>query len=274
MTSKPTGPPPIVLLLLDRGKATSIALAWAVVAARASEATVYVILVRSNQLRDDDVSVVINRMRARSAELSPGTQLHVEIVTTGMRSQAVRVARTRRVDLAVLSTAARGEEATAIAEELQVPVLIARAAHAEGPIVAATDLRRPDYPVLSASSAFARLLRKPLTFFHNVTPMSITLNPLGAPSYIGASGMIDESTVNASRLRMLADAAGDVEVIVSTSCSTVDTILRIAQDRNADIVTVGHRRRSWFGRMFGRHVPAQLVDRCLRNVLIIPVGER
>lgn len=257
--------------MLEGDKSVRVAVEWATHAARALRGDLHVVVVRSKRARDDP-AIVLKRIVDQIDEIAPAIEIDAEIHTGGVRSNAVKIGMAKRVGLVVVRPEVPGEEVTAIADELGVPVLVARTPRGDGRIVATTDMKRGDYPVLSASSRFARVLRKPLSFFHNATPMSVTLNPLGAPLHINDSGLLDDSDAKASQLRDLADAVGNAEAIVAQSDSTVSSILQAAHDRNADIVTVGHAKRSWFLRMFRRHVPAQLVDQWQRNVLIIPIA--
>ncbi len=171
---------------------------------------------------------------------------------------------------------ARGQRAGALVTSLvratNTPVLVARdATHGES-IVAATDLEAVGYPVLRKAAELGRRLDAPLVAVHNVNPLAVAVGlelswpvtVLPGDSLHGARG--------ARMAELAAKLPGDAEAVVRQEMNPVDAILGEARERDADLVVVGTRRRSWFDRMICGSVAAQVVNRAKRSVLVTPLS--
>jgi nucleotide-binding universal stress UspA family protein len=165
-----------------------------------------------------------------------------------------------------------GTVVTRLARAAALPVLVARTATAHQTIVAATDLRDGDYPVLRKAAELGARLRASVVAVHNVTPVSLFVNPeSGWPvTLLRTAGAAAASELRLARvLSRLQLNAGSV---LADAVNPVDAILREASARDADLVVVGTRPRSWFSHLAGGSVAAQVVDRACGSVLVSPLA--
>lgn len=164
-----------------------------------------------------------------------------------------------------------GHAATRLAHATSVPVLVGREGAMSGVIVAATDLRDPDLPVLRHAAILARRLSVPVLALHNVAPMVSRLGgeAPGTAPVMTASGLTEIRTQMRKGVR---GAAIDANAIVANESRIEWAILQAARRRHADIIAVGTRRRSWFSRIVDRSVGEQVVDGARRSVLLIPLA--
>lgn len=183
--------------------------------------------------------------------------LHVR--SGSVANVAIESARTTRPAVVVLSpdAGASGRAAIAISSTLGVRVLVVRAPRAARPVIAATDMRHANFPVLAASCDLARRLGKATTFFHNDNELL-------------------EGTPSESRLARLqeiaASASIEVDAIVVRSPGTLDSILRLADLADADVVSIGTRPRPWHARLgLAPGLPERIVDRCNCSVYVVPM---
>jgi nucleotide-binding universal stress UspA family protein len=272
---------PIVLLMLTDGEPPDVAVERASWLADGigGELHTVVVLAKDTAIAPGGSSA---RVFGRIGALAPADRNDIMIRSGNLGDVAIEIGAARHAALVVVSPDAGGDGDTAIAigDALRIPVLVARELRPDGPVIAATDMSHLEYPVLKVSWELARRLHKSITFFHSAMPASLlTLNPIGGPvSYLGSSalsGLSDEVVAaKLSRLHELAAGADDVEAVVARSRAPLDGILKIAHDRGADIVTVGHRRHSWLGRRFEGRLSEKLADRCSHSVLIVPVEGR
>lgn len=275
VTNEMAPPRPVILLALDDHWPPTDAIVRASRAATALGGDLHVVAALAKHRRDEPAKT-LTRIVDRIRDLAPSNKIDVELRAGDLSQIAIHVGRRRNAVLVIVSPDAGGDGDTAakVADALKVPVLVARTPRPNGAMVAATDMAHLQYPVLVTSRQFAQALDTPLMFFHNATPVSMfTLNPMisGTP-YIDTSGVArDAAEAKLSRLRALAGSEDDVDVVVARSHETLDAILEVAVERKADIVAIGHRRRSWIARTLGRHLTAKVADRCDQSVLIVPV---
>jgi nucleotide-binding universal stress UspA family protein len=159
---------------------------------------------------------------------------------------------------------------TRLAAITGTPVLASRTAAKSQTIVAATDLRHPDYPVLHFAAALGRQLQTSVIAVHNFRLDAAEQQPEGdGPG-------VPSHPHHAARLARLQQASqrlpAATRVIVRQEHDPVDAILDQARAEQADLVVVGARSRAWFERS-GRGVASLVVNRARRSVLVIPVGE-
>jgi nucleotide-binding universal stress UspA family protein len=70
---------------------------------------------------------------------------------------------------------------------------------------------------------------------------------------------------------VLADWAGiDAHGVVVRADAIVDAIIEAAVAQEADVISVGSHRRSWFERL-RRDRAAEIVDRCPCSVFVVPM---
>lgn len=164
--------------------------------------------------------------------------------------------------------------ACSVADKLELPVLVARAARRDGELIAASAMRHPGLPVLSTAREYARVFGRDLICVHNATPMPIyASDPTAAPtSYVSGLAMQD-GVAAAKRRRLSRFSARDrtVDSLVTRDGSTLDAVLGLARDRDADLIVVGHQRRAWISRLFGRGTTERIVEHSQRSVLIVPI---
>ncbi|MBN1606400.1 MAG: universal stress protein [Polyangiaceae bacterium] len=164
-----------------------------------------------------------------------------------------------------------GTIVTSIVRAAQVPVLVARKSTSEQGIVAATDLARPDYPVLRKAVEFGARVAAPVVAIHNVSPGAPAAKPPAAgPRTADSRG--DKAESRTARLTAASQHLGvHADLVVAGALNPVDAILGEARARNARWVVVGTRPRSWFGRTVSGSVAAQVVNRARRSVLVTPL---
>jgi nucleotide-binding universal stress UspA family protein len=193
-----------------------------------------------------------------SLELRIAPALHVR--SGSVASVAIESARETRPAVVVLSpeAGATGAAAIAVASTLGVRVLVVREPRAAKPLLAATDMRHARFPVLAASCDLARRLGKAATFFHNEGE---ALEPAAH-----GEARLDRLQAIAASARIEADA------IVVRSSGTLESILRLADLADADVVSIGARRQSWHARLgLAPGLPERLVDGCTCSVYVVPM---
>lgn len=169
-----------------------------------------------------------------------------------------------------------GHDITAIVDGAGVSVLLSRTVRPANVVIAATDLRSDDMPVIRKGAALAQSLGARLSVAHNVEPLP------PPPMFGSPDGMIHQASVppaEATRRRLrvgaldraLAMVGSEAEPHVLARADTTDALLEVALDQNADLLVVGHRRRSWLSSIFGTSVANKVVDRSVRSILVVPV---
>jgi len=171
-----------------------------------------------------------------------------------------------------------GALVTRIAAAARVPVLVARRAAAGEGVVVATDLSDPRCPLLHRGVELAERLGAPVTFVHNVPPPEPEI-PVGLglalPLADPVAAPTPRSALLARRLgRLRAEAARihpAAESVVVSRPVTTTAILDVSREREADVVVVGTRGRSWLSRLAAPSVARRVVERAARSVLVVPV---
>lgn len=150
--------------------------------------------------------------------------------------------------------------ALALVEQLAVPVLIARALRWGGSIVASSDLRRAEHPVLREAIVLSRLLGRRVTFVHNAGELAEGSGVHPLPTH--------ESY---TYLRLIAMHSGcDATAVVTSARNTADSIVEVAALDDADLVLVGHCSHD----DPHHHLASVIVRRCTASVLVLPVPPR
>lgn len=170
-----------------------------------------------------------------------------------------------------------GAMVTRIASAAHLPVLVARRSTASEGVVVATDLADPRYPLLHHGVDLAARLEAPVTFVHNVPPL-----PPEVPMAFGMSVPVSDAgsseSLMARQMERLREQARRVcpsaETVVLSRPSTIQAILEVSREREADLVVVGTRARSWLRRLAAPSVARRVVEKASRSVLVIPMGER
>lgn len=164
-----------------------------------------------------------------------------------------------------------GKEATRIAQQTQVPVLIARPPRASDVIVAATDLSDSRYPIIRGAARLCRQLAARLVLLHNVPPAnaSAVMPEPWLPVFLEDTPDLQQVW---QRLRNLADRySPEAGAVVASQIDAADAILSAARSRDADIVVLGTRHRTWLDRLLHGSIAARVVDTVKGSVLIVPL---
>lgn len=217
------------------------------------------------------VSQVIGILRA----CSPSGGFGVEVIDEPLEDRGFEIAREDTPGLVIVEPRIGAAKACQLADRLGAPVLVARGARLTGEVIAASDMRRARFPVLSVARDYARALDRKIVYFHNAKPLPEPSHDpvVGSSTYAGMLALQDNvAEAKSARLTRLATTGEDVVSIVARTRSTVDAVLELARERDADIVVVGHRPRPWFSRLLGQGTTERIIERSRRSVLIVPVG--
>jgi len=180
----------------------------------------------------------------------------------------------RMLRAAVVSAGVRPPRVCALAERLGVPVLVARDERS-GPVVGASDLSRATFPVLAAARDLASSLERRVTYLHHVEPERIPVPAkLGAALYLGIVRRAEsEARLRCGHLAVLARHEPNADAVLTTGPSALAGILEHVRERDADVLVLGYRRRSWLSRLVSRSVPERIIGCCRRSVLVVPMAE-
>lgn len=268
-------PPLRIMLVLDLRAPSITAVERAVALARGCDGHVDVVaVVRDGWRVGEHRPWLLARFALAVDCIASGRVQSVDVRIGAFQPIAISMGHKRRPDLVVFGAMPdSGPVAVAIAEALGVQVLVAREHQPEGRILASTDLASVDYPVLRTASSLGQVLTEPVTYFHNVTPSTPpSVDPVFSPWVpVDAPVRTDEVVATAqARLGHLARASG-AEAVVHRSPATADAIIEVARARCADLVVMGHRRRSWLTRRFRGRVVENVATHCKRSVLVVPI---
>jgi nucleotide-binding universal stress UspA family protein len=265
---------PLVVLLLDPSS-TSVAIRRASNVATALNARLEVILAIPEGTAERHPSLISAHASDLLAALRPRRDFTFEIVHGNALEMAAEMASNRDAELVIVDAAYGSRAATRLVEKTGIPVLIARDPRATGELVAASDMRDRQLPVLRFARDYADALDRKITFLHNAKPMPVFISdPMAGPAtYTGMLEMQDSiASARAARLRTFA-GRDELSTLVSRSASTPDAILELAQFHEADLIVLGHRRRSWISRLVSRGVAEEVAERSSCSVLVVPVKE-
>lgn len=164
-----------------------------------------------------------------------------------------------------------GATVTELARISGRPVLVARRASGGDSILAASDLRDAQYPVLRKAAELGDTLDAPVLAVHNVTPVTVYVSPeIAWPVAIQSDGElagVQKALLDDATRRMHFHEAP----IVAGEPNPVDAILEAATSHDVDLVVIGTRHRSWLERLLAASVADQVVDRAQRSVLVTPL---
>lgn len=175
-------------------------------------------------------------------------------------------------DLVVIPPAERnaGKQANQIATTAEVKVLVARSPQFRNTVVAATNLSHPGYPVVAAAGLFRQYLSAELVLIHNVVPVVFSGGLEAAWPLTGAPSARSLSQVTL-RLRQVALSCGACsEALVAVAWNTAHTILKTAQERDADLVVIGTRPRTRWEQLLDSGVAVRVIRAARQSVLIVP----
>jgi nucleotide-binding universal stress UspA family protein len=210
--------------------------------------------------------------------LEPLTEDRLVVAHGDLPGNAARTAADLKAQLVVVSDLdiSTGREVAFIVDNAHTSVLLARGTRPRNAVIAATDMSMKRFTVLREGAAVAEMIGAPLTVMHNVEPRVYATAAVAGDGtvFLPMTGSIDPEQV-AVRAEALAGVAEELEASehhVATEIDTVDAILNLAKRQKADLVVVGHRRRSWLKRLFGASVATEVVDRSVRSVIVVPLA--
>jgi nucleotide-binding universal stress UspA family protein len=146
-----------------------------------------------------------------------------------------------------------GHEVTSLAQTTELPVLVLRPEQRDASsILVATDLTRPDYPVLRSARALAVLRGARIVALHAARKQRLAA-ALGA------------------QLQGASSALGLDGSVLLPAPDTVGAILGEASRREVDLIVVGTHARPPLARVVRRSVAARLIDRARRSVWVQPL---
>lgn len=156
---------------------------------------------------------------------------------------------------------APGALTEAVLARSSCPVLVAGPVRDGRAMVVATDLERPNVPVVRVAASLARQLRRPLTVVHNVDGVA-----LHGVVYALPDGL--EREVMAARLQTLGGVVRGIESVddatVTREALAGDGILQVARARDVDLLVVGARPDVG---LTSKHILAE----ARRSVLVVPL---
>jgi nucleotide-binding universal stress UspA family protein len=260
-----------VLVVLHEGRAAFMTLARGLELARKLGVDLVVTTAVSPGENDGE--------RATAALAGSVYRLDLLVVSTGLdlrvrvgafRDVAIAIGRELQPTVVVISPPEdeAAELAIAIADALCVPVMIARDPQPDGSVVVATDMRDLRYPVIDRCRPLVRVLERPATYVHASPPYAPPIAPVAVDADAQANNLADiAADSKLARLERLARTEPQAEAIVMRSTRTVEAILDVAKRRDADLVVIGHRRRS---HARTDRVCERVVAQCRRSVLVVP----
>lgn len=202
----------------------------------------------------------LDETHAQCESLAPGLSSEQVLVRRGAHlHEAYRVASELKASLIVVprQRGVSGRDVAWLASMADAPVLVARPSTRGDSIVAATDMRDPRYPVLHQAAAWSQRLEAPLVCVHN------TAGATAGPATPARSAI--------DLLQVALRFGRDAESIVARRADPLEAILGEARTREADLVVVGVRPRTWLDIFSAQSLASRLVDRARRSVLVTPI---
>jgi nucleotide-binding universal stress UspA family protein len=146
-----------------------------------------------------------------------------------------------------------------LASKSCVPVFLAREASGENTIVAATDLRQQNLPILRTANGFGHFMRAPVVAVHTLPK----------------NGDGISTSPHAQELAKCITSKFDaVKAVVCRNDDPVQAILDIAERRHPNLVVVGVRQRNRETHRKSSRTAARIANRSRCSVLIAPVPRR
>lgn len=270
---------PRVLLALRALDPSSASLRWARVLSDALEADLDVCRVLPNLPTADgppsgkawldsirQVLEATRETRRWCADALPNARLSERLIPDGadIVDEAALRAREREVDWVVMSAApdGSGRSATALARASGCPVLVAREPTSRSTLLVAADVSHDLHAIFSRAAALAEALHAPVLAFHDVAfhvpELSSRVNALA-----DAWSRIQAERLKAGGHRRLPE----LEVLLARGTDRVETILQQARREDAEVIIVGISEDP-SSRV--DDVAAEVIDRALRSVLVVP----
>ncbi len=171
-----------------------------------------------------------------------------------------------------------GSVAARVVRAAHCPVLVARPHVRTRKLFAATDLSNPALLGVSYAAKEAKTLGFHLILHHNVetpTPFWSGLGPLGP-----VNPQPDDETLQGvleTAARLLGDQlerfGAEGETLVTAESRTDETILRLAEEREAELIVLGSRGRTGIARIALGSVAESVLQHAHCSVLTVPAAD-
>lgn len=162
-----------------------------------------------------------------------------------------------------------GTRVTELVRVTGLPVLVAPHSSAgSSTIVAATNLKRKDTPVLRLARALGHLRHAPVVAVHNVPSVKQLI------SRFNPTRLVQQQRALIASQRELAQVSAQLGVasaVVVQAPDPVAAIMAEVRALEADVVVVGTRAGRRLGRFLRKSVAARLVDEAQGSVLVEPI---
>lgn len=258
---------PTVVLLVDHNAPSKAAVDRAARLAHSLEAVLTLVDVIPREGDNPEQSTLI----AKGESNVDGTRCRVEVIHGEMREVALHRIWALRPVVVVVAGTSDPALACELVDLTRVPVLVARDPRPHGAFIAATSMRHLSLPVISIGLELAAHFDRPLLLFHNALPPR---SKRSDRHYASIDEVVDGAAVAVQRrLDDVANVDERADSVVTRSTDTAAALLALASDRNADLVLIGRRERSWISRMFEPRLVEDTIERSQRSVLIVPIGE-
>lgn len=206
-----------------------------------------------------------------AAQAPEGPPAEVFLETGGTAERALEVADRWGADLIVVGAPQDGAvESERIVRHAHVPVLVARAGPAGGPVIACTDLSDPSLPAVRAAAEEAKRSGDDLYAIH-----ALELMPIGGPSIDGfglafGAAWIPERRADASRRLLDAVRAFDpCGRAVVVDGPVVPALVAAARERGARLLVIGTVGRTGLTRFLLGSVAESLVRAAPCSTLVV-----
>lgn len=165
-------------------------------------------------------------------------------------------------------TGRKAELITRLVQETQTPVLVGRGATSTETILAATDLKRKEYPELRSAARFTTRVDGELMAIHNVPPAYFT------PERLWTLGVTPEVVLEAceTKLEHAAEKIGvPIEAVVCSEPETKVAILAEARERDVDVIVIGLQCDQGPDTAHHHALVKEILVEAQRSVLVTPV---
>jgi len=202
---------------------------------------------------------------------TPAKAVRILLTTGEFVSEASSCARRTRAHTIVMSPNSRraGDQAIALAQASGARVLLARGDEGRSPILAATDLQDPAFPVLRSAAEVARILKQPMIAFHNVDPFSAMGSTVA--SVRGTEAGVSKATRRAWLVSASRSLKIEPNAVLTTELDPAHAIMDEAQACDASIIVVGARSCAWWRRLMGERVSVRVANQSDSSVLVTPI---
>ncbi|MEZ4401256.1 MAG: universal stress protein [Kofleriaceae bacterium] len=210
-------------------------------------------------------------LEAQVAAAAPGVTATLMIEGGGPAEVALKAADAWGADLIVVTSVDETSiDSERIVRHAQVPVMVARAGHARGPVVACTDFSDPALPAVRAAAAEARRTGDPLLVVHALEPLPYAVVGIEGYGIMLGSEWYSERRRNAEdRLAEALRDAGVEGTYVAVEGPVVSVLAQTARDHAARLMVIGTVGRTGLTRFLLGSVAESLVRAAPCSTLVV-----